>query len=173
MDPAAMAARLTPAGGARAPASEADFRRAMRRWGSGVTVITVGEVGRVFHGLTVSAFTSVSLDPPTILACINADSRAHALLRDRPWFAVNVLSSSQRDVSDYFASARAESDPGRFASRAGRVHPCAVLEHALAVLECSVVGACAVGDHSIYLGRVDAAETSDREPLLYVDGAYR
>ncbi len=59
--------------------------------------------GLTAHGLTVSAFTAVSLEPPTVLVCINKRSRAHALLHDRPYFAVNILSAAQEDVSNYFA----------------------------------------------------------------------
>ena len=59
--------------------------------------------GLTAHGLTVSAFTAVSLEPPTVLVCINKRSRAHGLLHDRPYFAVNILSAAQENVSNYFA----------------------------------------------------------------------
>jgi flavin reductase (DIM6/NTAB) family NADH-FMN oxidoreductase RutF len=157
----------------REPITGGDFRRAMRCWASGVTVVTVGEVEGVSHGLTVSAFTSVSLEPPTVLVCINGRSRAHGLLRDRACFAVNILAADQRDVSEHFARARGDCHLAPFAHRRGAVLPCPVLEGALAVLECLVIGSVEVGDHSTYFGRVEAAESSDREPLLYYGACYR
>jgi flavin reductase (DIM6/NTAB) family NADH-FMN oxidoreductase RutF len=157
---------------ARLPISVHSFRWALRRWPSGVTVVTMGE-GSAAHGLTVSAFASVSLDPPIVLVCINASSRAHGLLRIRPHFAVNILSAGQRDVSEYFASARGESRLGGIAHRAGEVVTCPVLEGAAAVLECVAVESVASGDHVTYFGRVEASAASNLDPLLYIDGDYR
>lgn len=167
----------------------ADYRRALRRWPSGVTVVTMGE-GPEAHGLTVSSFASVSLDPPTVLVCIHAASRAHLLLRTRPCFAVNILSAGQRAISEYFArtargsrldtaagpvdglTQRAVLDPAVL-YRAGRVVACPILDGAAAVLECVVVQSVEVGDHVTYFGRVDATEETDLDPLLYFDGGYQ
>lgn len=145
----------------------------MRRWASTVTVVTM-RAGEQIHGLTVTAFTSVSMNPPLVLVCIQNDSRSDALLREGRCFAVNFLSEDQAELSERFAGRIPVAD--RFEGLAYRaaVTGAPILEAALAYLDCTVAGAYWGGDHTIYLGLVeDAGILRDSAPLLYFQGAYR
>jgi flavin reductase (DIM6/NTAB) family NADH-FMN oxidoreductase RutF len=148
------------------------FKSVLRRWASGVTIVTTRAGERVL-GMTASSFASVSLDPPLVLVC--ADKRAHTqpLIEESGVFAVNVLSAEQRELSHRFATTGNEAL--RFEGIESRVGPTGApwLPGALAVLDCRVVAAHDAGDHVIYVGEVEAAEyADDREPLLYFDARY-
>lgn len=149
------------------------FKRTLRRWGSGVTVVTT-RAGDRLHGMTVTAFSSVSVDPPLILVCCSLDSTTLEVISDAGAFAVNVLAEGQDRLSNHFASSLTESD--RFAGvvhREGEALGMPLLDGALATLECAALRHHDEGTHRIYIGRVEAAEVSDGAPLLYYDGGYR
>jgi flavin reductase len=117
--------------------SQADFRKALGCFATGVTVITVDEGGEV-HGMTANAFSSVSLDPPLVLVCVGHQARTHAFLQAKKRFGVNVLAADQRAISEYYARA---TETHQHAERAGArfertSHGTPVLYGALAYLEC-------------------------------------
>ncbi|MCB0215400.1 MAG: flavin reductase [Caldilineae bacterium] len=150
------------------------FRAVMRRWPSGVTVITVPSPEGP-HGMTASAFTSVSIDPPLILVVVDARWRSHALIHEAGVFCVNLLAEDQSEWSDRFAGRRPELDDrfeGLALSRAETGAPC--LDDARGWLDCRLEAAHAAGDHTIFVGRVLATHVSARPtgPLVYHDGAY-
>ena len=124
--------------------------------------------------MTLSAFSSVSLDPPLVLACV--EKKAHTLpaIQESGVFAINVLASDQRELSKRFATDGNEAV--RFEGLACRVGPTGApwLPGALAVLDCRVGAAHDAGDHVIYVGEVLATDFAEgREPLLYFDASYR
>lgn len=152
-----------------APLDASAFKRAMGSFASGVTVVTAVRDGQV-HGITVSAFVSVSLDPPLVLVSIGNRANAHGVLRTTDRFAVSVLAADQQAVSDHFAwrkvegLAPLEDDPEGVPTVAG----------ALAVVQCVLHDAVEAGDHTLFLGRVVAARTrDDGAPLVYWRGRYR
>ena len=99
------------------------FKQGLRRWASGVTVVTT-KSGDKPHGMTVSAFSSVSADPPLVLVCANRNSRTHAVIREGGRFTVNVLASDQQDVSVVFSSSKLEDSRFDHVSRWSRsTHP--------------------------------------------------
>ena len=148
-----------------------DFKAGLRRWASGVTVVTARD-GELRHGMTVSAFSSVSADPPLVLICANRDSRTNSVISAGGKFTVNIQASDQADVSNTFASSKTEGT--RFDSVAWRDGETGVplIEGASANLECTVVASHEEGSHTIYVGRVEAAQVSDKDPLVYYDGGY-
>lgn len=146
------------------------FRAVLGRFASGVTVVTtVDDEGRP-HGMTVSAFSSLSLQPPLVLVCIGRDATLAPLLATRERMAVNILAASQQALSQRFAS----KVPDRFDGVAHRlVDPgVPVLEGALGWLGCRIVARHPAGDHVIYVGEVSAAGVGEGEPLAYFRGAY-
>ncbi|SFF54613.1 flavin reductase family protein [Blastococcus tunisiensis] len=147
------------------------FRHALSQFASGVTVITTGTVGTsTAAGCTVSAFSSLSLDPPLVLACIARGKYMHKQLAEAEHFAVNVLSDHQRDVAMTFA--RASED--RFAGvpvRAGH-DGVPLLQGAVAHLECTRYAVHDGGDHDIVVGRVEQVEVTRGEPLVYAGGHF-
>jgi flavin reductase (DIM6/NTAB) family NADH-FMN oxidoreductase RutF len=149
-----------------------EFRKALGRWPSGVTVVTVGDGARI-HGLTVSAFSSVSLDPPIVLVCIGLSSRVHPYLEAKPAFVVNVLSAGQSEISNGFAKPTADRSRFDGISFHWGTTGCPVLDDTAASLECTVETAVTAGDHVTYFGRVVHTECSARDPLIYHAGGYR
>ncbi|MBU6367510.1 MAG: flavin reductase family protein [Gemmatimonadetes bacterium] len=146
------------------------FRAVLGRFASGVTVVTtVDDEGRP-HGMTVSAFSSLSLVPPLVLVCIGRDATLAPLLATRERMAVNLLALSQRELSQRFAS----KVPDRFDGVAHRIEEpgVPVLEGALGWLGCRIVARHPAGDHVIYVGEVATAGTAEGEPLAYYRGAY-
>ena len=122
-------------------------------------------------GLTVSAFCSVSLDPPQVLVCVDHKSQSYPALRDRDRFAVNFLGERHEDVSRRFATTRLDKFDGvphKLSS-----HGVPLLEGALAQLECRTVSRHVEGDHTILVALVEEARNGAGEPLLYFRGKYR
>lgn len=152
-----------------------DFRATLGRFATGVTVVTATAGGRDL-GMTLSAFASLSLEPPLVLVCVDRAATLHDVLAEGAVFGVNVLAAGQEALSRRFASG----DPAdRFAgvgyARGALGAP--LLEGALAWLECTVAARHAGGDHTVVVGAV--AETGVREgagreggPLLYYRGGY-
>jgi flavin reductase (DIM6/NTAB) family NADH-FMN oxidoreductase RutF len=148
----------------------ADFRRVLGHFASGVTIVTTCDADKRATGLTASAFTSVSLEPPLILVCIDHKSQSHGPLMDAGCFAVNILSVDQEALSRKFATTRLD----KFEGVAYRLSPLGVpiIAEALASLECATVSTHVAGDHTILVGRVEAASSGDGHPLLYFRGQY-
>jgi flavin reductase (DIM6/NTAB) family NADH-FMN oxidoreductase RutF len=149
---------------------QSTFRSVLGRFASGVTVVTVRD-GHADHGMTASAFCSLSLDPPLTLVCIDRTTRMHELLEDARPYAVNLLASHQEAISRRFAE---PPDDTRFEGVGfdRGVTGAPLLHEALAHLECELVDRCAGGDHTIIVGRVIAATALDARPLLYYRGGY-
>lgn len=146
------------------------FRAVLGRFASGVTILTARDGNGADQGMTVSAFCSVSLDPPLVLACVERVASVHPILAAAEHFAVSVLASGQEALSRRFA----EQDGNRFDGigfRRGRTGA-ALIDDALAHIECRRVAAHDTGDHTVFIGEVLAAEAHDRRPLLYYRSGY-
>lgn len=151
--------------------SAEDFKRALSRRASGVAVVTAKSGDRI-HGMTVAAFTEVSLSPPLVLVCADKTSHTQPLIGDGGVFALNILARDQQEISARFASKKDEEK--RFDGLEldiGRTG--APLLRGVAVnIDCRVVAAHDAGDHIIYVGEVQEVRSFDREPLLYFRGTY-
>lgn len=150
-----------------------DFRAAMRRLASTVTVLTCrNPEGRRF-GMTATAVTSVSADPPSVLICVNRSAAMHAHLERERLFCINLLRADQQAISEAFSGlAEGESrfQHGNWASDADGVP---YLANAQANIFCSVEEAYPHGTHGIFIGRVRRAKSdAGVNPLIYQDGAY-
>ena len=153
--------------------SAADFRHAMGHFATGVTVITsLGADGEPV-GTTASAVTSLSLDPPLVLACFDLGSQTLRAIRGHGAFAVNVLAAAQRHLSANFARRGLAAAWGGVRHRHGPTGT-PRLEDVLAVMECTVEHSLPGGDHEIVVGRVRHVETSasPAAPLVYFRGGY-
>ena len=147
-----------------------DFRRVLGHFATGVTILTTIDAEGRPTGLTVSAFCSVSLDPPQILVCVDHKSQSYPALRDGASFAVNILCSEHEAVSRRFATTRLDKFDGIPWSRGVLGVP--LIDGALAHLECRTVSRHVEGDHTILVGRVEEARNGSGEPLLYFRGKY-
>jgi flavin reductase (DIM6/NTAB) family NADH-FMN oxidoreductase RutF len=148
-----------------------EFKNTLATWPSGVSIVTSRHGDRV-HGMTVSAFCSVSLDPPLVLVCADTASDTHPLIREGRRFAVSILSEGQEELARRFASD--EDVHRRFEGLDCPlgVTRCPHIPGAVATLDCRVVQAVEAGDHVIYVGEVVAAGATERRPLLYHRRAY-
>jgi flavin reductase (DIM6/NTAB) family NADH-FMN oxidoreductase RutF len=147
------------------------FREACAKFASGVAVATVLAPDRTPHGLTVSSFTAVSIDPPLILVCIDYACTFLAHFRASTHFGVNVLAESQRELSVIFAEKpEARFEGVKWYSSASGVP---LLQNCLTNLECRVWSIVEAGDHAVFLAEVVEAESRDGQPLLYYNRAYR
>ncbi|MFE5732855.1 flavin reductase family protein [Streptomyces sp. NPDC056528] len=163
--------------------SNEDFRAAMSRLASGVVLVTAhdpddGPRGEDV-GMTATAFTSVSLDPPLVLISLRNGSRMDDLLTEVPVWAVSVLSENQRHVAGRFSMKNRVSDRLLFADlpyTRGGASGAPLVGGALAVLECRTENRVVAGDHTLVVGRVLTAGASPADgsgPLTYFQGKYR
>lgn len=153
------------------PVSSADFRTALSRFASGVTVVTTKDATQRSFGITVSAFCSVSLDPPLVLICIEKTAGSHHAFEQSGRFTVNILSSNETGVSEHFASLVEDKFAG--IDHAVDEHGVPILQGALATLQCKLFKSLDGGDHSIFLGEVEHVIVRDADPLIYYKGGYR
>ncbi len=146
------------------------FRSVLGRFATGITIVTARDRDGRDHGMTVSAFSSLSLSPPLVLWCVDHSASMHGLLLSKPHVGINVLSADQEAYSRRFADTDAKGFDGIAYSRSesGVV----LLDDALAHLECRVVQHHDVGDHTIVIAHVDAGRPAEGKPLLYYRGGY-
>lgn len=150
--------------------SPQEYKEALSRFTSGVTVVTVG-MGDQVHGMTASSFASVSLDPPLVLVSLEKQSRTRDLVIEAGAFAVNILESSQREVARAFAR-RGVKPFDRLSYRLG-VTGAPLIEGSLAHLECRTVNVVGGGDHDLFIAEVTATEVHEGAPLVYYRRDYR
>jgi flavin reductase (DIM6/NTAB) family NADH-FMN oxidoreductase RutF len=151
------------------------FKQVMRRWGSTVTIITT-RADDAIHGLTATAFSSLSANPPEVFISVYKQSRTHALIARGGVFCVNFLAPEMAHLSDRFAGRQPNNNEDRFQGVRYRTEATGapVLDEAIAYLDCTVARAFDAGDHTIFIGSVQAAavQRPDDAPLLYFNGRY-
>jgi flavin reductase (DIM6/NTAB) family NADH-FMN oxidoreductase RutF len=148
------------------------FKRALASWPSGVSVVTSRD-GEQVHGMTVSAFSSVSLNPPLVLICAEKSSNTRAMIEAARVFTVNVLAAGQEELSIRFASQKLEARRFEGLECQDGATGCPRIPGAVSYLDCRVVDSLDAGDHSVYIGRVEGARFMNGPPLVYLRGQYR
>ena len=167
---------MTEAAPGRARVAPDEFRAVMSRFSTGVAVVTCVQDG-FDHAMTANSFTSVSLDPPLVLVCVENDSRFHEAISHAGSWAVSVLDAGQRGRARWFAT-RGRPLVGQFDSTPttrSHVTGSLLIDGALAVLECRTVAVHPAGDHDIVVGEVlgMALPGTDGEPLVYFRSGFR
>ena len=156
-------------------ALQQEFKSAMRRLAATVCIIsTAGEEG--WHGMTATAVTSVSTDPPSVLVCVNTTASLHRVLHSGTRFCVNLLRASQESYAGTFSSSKIRGTD-RFSEDAWKANEeqsgLPYLVEAQANLFCDIDSMVPYGTHTIFIGRVNAVRNGDLvSPLLYADGQY-
>ena len=147
-----------------------ELRGAFGHFATGVTIITTKGADGTPYGLTANAFTSLSLDPPLCLVCVDRKAESFAHFYDSKVFTVNVLTVDQESLSNRFAKSGGdkftgvETIPGH--------HGAPLIAGALAHLECTITDTLEGGDHVIHVGRVDRIDVRAGDPLLFFQGRY-
>jgi len=155
------------------PADQDVFKRVMRRWASGVAIVTTRR-GEDVHGLTVSGFVGVSLDPPLVVVSVGHDQFSHDRIRQGGCYAINFLRADQAGLSDRFAGLMDDA-ANRFDGVAYRLGSggAPILEDCLAWFDCRLAATHVVGDHTLFVGEVLAGEVvSDAPPLVFYNRDY-
>ena len=156
--------------------AQEEFRAAMAQFATGVAVVTCRQDG-FDHAMTANSFTSVSLDPPLVLVCVENDSRFHEAITQVGSWAVSVLDAGQRGRARWFATrgrplvGQFDSTPTTRSDLTGAL----TLDGALAVLDCRTVAVHPAGDHDIVVGEVLGLRVPhpDGDPLLYFRSGFR
>ena len=148
-----------------------ELRRVMGHFATGVTIITTCDSQGNVYGLTANAITSVSLEPPLLLICIDRKAETFAHFYDSKSFTVNILTEEQQDLSSRFAKSGGDKFSG-LSCRPGRFGP-PFVDGCLGYLECRIVETHEAGDHVIHIGQVESAEVRAARPLLFFQGQYR
>lgn len=143
------------------------FKQTMRRFASGVTVVTIQDQDKV-QGITVSAFISVSLEPPLALVSIAKKASIHPKMLNVSHYGVSILSQPQDRVSNHFAGWDKDVAPNYTVLDD---HP--VIDGALCQLVCRTVDRHDAGDHTLFVGQLEALAWHEGEPLVYFNGQYR
>lgn len=146
------------------------FRSIMRTMVNGVTVITTSHGGQI-HGMTATAFSSVSAEPPTVLIVLNRSTRTHPLVSASKHFVVNLLSQDQIEIGNRFAGKLDNQFDGIAYELNEEGVP--LIDGVVATLECETINEMAIGTHTIFIGRVLRGTRSRTMPLVYHDGSYK
>ena len=155
--------------------SPEDFKGALGSWASGVTVVTTKHDDLVY-GITVSSFSSLSMEPRLILVSLQDSNHLPHLIRKSGHFGVSILATGQEDVSGYFSTSGRDPLPEFDGSFGTYIHETGspLIEGALAQIDCEVEQMLPGGDHTIAIGRVVGATFNPNLlPLMYFRRAYR
>lgn len=150
-----------------APFTSRDFRNALGRFATGITVVTTVVDGKTY-GMTANAFLSVSLEPPLVLVSVGNKAHMHAYLEQSGRFGVSVLTANQEEYSQHFAGIGAPDLQPEFVEVEGMP----LLAESLAHLIVRVTDAHPAGDHTLYIGQVEYLNALEGNPLLYFQGRY-
>ena len=150
-----------------------DFKKALQLWASGVAVVTTSSEKFGIQGMTVTAFSSVSINPPQILVCINDSADTGVGIHESKYFAVNVLKSDQQDLSNQFAGGSNQQQRFENTDWKAGITGAPILNNSLMSLDCKVVEKVLAGTHWIIIGEVQECVCRSGDPLLYYRGAYR
>jgi flavin reductase (DIM6/NTAB) family NADH-FMN oxidoreductase RutF len=148
-----------------------DFRSVLGRFASGITVVTTVDADGRDLGMTVSAFSSVSLRPPLIQVCIDKTASMYAALMQATRFSVNILAAEQEALSRRFAAVDSSHRFDGVGYERGE-NGVVLLDDALGHLECTVSARHEAGDHTIFVGEVERASAGEGRPMLYYRGGY-
>jgi flavin reductase (DIM6/NTAB) family NADH-FMN oxidoreductase RutF len=151
------------------------FRKVLSQFATGVTVVTAESAPGKVHGMTANSFTSVSLDPPLILVCVDQRAQLLSYVMEKRRFGVSILNESQQELSLYFA--RAEQSEEENERLGVRYHwtdgGIPLLAETMARFTCFLSASHPAGDHRILVGEVETAEMGSGQPLLFYKSQYR
>lgn len=150
-----------------------DFKKALSKFTTGIAVVTTTTPDQRPFGLTINAFSSLSLAPPLVLFCLTRTCRFYTNLSHQPSFTFNILNASQQALAEHFARPYQGDKWDHIEFEWGN-NGCPSLKNALATIECQKHAIYPGGDHDIILGAVKHLESKQEgEPLLYFSGQYK
>lgn len=155
------------------PISQEDFRKGMQQLAATVTIITAAFNGER-SGLTATAVSSVSNDPPSLLICVNKDCYTHGIIQKSKRFTVNLLTSQHQAISNAFASpVEQPEDKFKTGNWVTNEQGLPILEDALSSFSCAVIRRINTNTHSIFIGKIEALQVKEELPLIYANRGYK
>jgi flavin reductase (DIM6/NTAB) family NADH-FMN oxidoreductase RutF len=157
------------------PVNAVDFKAVLSRFTTGITLVSTLQDG-VPHAMTANAFTSVSLDPPLVLVCVDKFARLHGAILECGYWGVSVLAADQREVAERFARSGRDlyTQFDGIPTVPGPKSGCPLVTGSLSWLECRTWATYDGGDHTIVVGEVLSLGLEElTDPLVYVTGSYR
>ena len=142
------------------------YKDAWSRFATGVTVITSLEPDGAVHGMTASSVTSVSLDPPLVLVVVGEERQSHGLIASTGRFGISILDRQQTDIAVHF-STPPEERGAIDANNITTLSESPVITDAIAAMDCRVTAAHQAGDHTIFIGEVNAIAVGNGDPLVW------
>ncbi len=150
-----------------------EFRSALSQFATGVTVITTLGDEEQPHSMTANAFSSICLDPPTIMVCIGHNTHTHGFLQKTNRFGVNILTQDQQELGVYFAKKLEDRDGGVEYQYSEGNDKVPVLEGSMVFFGCEVLGTHVYGDHTIYIGAVKEMRREEPgAPLMFYNSRW-
>ena len=148
------------------------FRQFMGSFATGITVVTAYNADKQPVGITINSLTSVSLNPPLVLFCLEKEAHLYKVFKQAKYFAINILGEGQEDISRYFADYRRNPKPAQLWDKPQK--GCPALKGTLGWMVCKKTKVYAGGDHTIFLGETIALNKrgATKAPLLYFHGKY-
>ncbi|MBT97279.1 MAG: hypothetical protein CL902_01455 [Dehalococcoidia bacterium] len=150
-----------------------EFRSALSQFATGVTVITTLDDEGQPHSMTANAFSSICLDPPTIMVCIGHNTHTHGFLQKTNRFGVNILTQEQQELGAYFAKKLEDRTGGVEYQYSEGNDQVSVLEGSMVFFGCEVLGTHVYGDHTIYIGAVKEMRREEPgAPLMFYNSRW-
>ena len=151
---------------------EEEFKQGMRRLAGAVHLITTGD-GEIKQGLTATAVCSLTVTPPTLVACVNKSASAHNAILKNGVFAVNVLAQNQQDLAQLFADTTAIEKRFQSGGWSTQVTGAPILSKSLCSFDCRLIEIVDRSTHTLFIGEAVSVSHADAEqPLMYFDGKY-
>ncbi|MBT3942460.1 MAG: flavin reductase family protein [Chloroflexi bacterium] len=154
------------------PIPQREYRDAWGRFATGVTIITSMQSDGEIHGMTANGVTSVSLDPPMALVCVDKSRNTHGHISEDGWFGISIIRHDQADIAMYYVRDAADRTGDVEVQLENRQSGPPVIAGALAAMSCKVIAAHDAGDHTIFVGEAVELTQNDGDPLLYYTGKF-
>ena len=146
------------------------FKKTLGSFATGVTIVTTC-LNNKHHGLTVNAFSSLSMDPPLVLICIDKKTESNRILKQSKIFAINILNKKQKNLSKIFSD---PNNKNRFygVKTTTKITGSPIIVNSLGYIDCTVVKIIPAGDHNIFIGKIITLNSKNLDPLIYHRGNY-
>ena len=149
-----------------------EFRQAWSKFPTGVSVVTTHEPDGNVHGMTANGINSISLDPLLVMVCAGHNTNSHDFIKQSGRFAISILSDAQESIAEYFAR-RPENRTGDVeVSFSFTQSGAALVDDALASMDCKLVSEHIAGDHTIFIAEVEEIQTNSGNPLVYYESKF-
>ena len=149
------------------------FRSAWGNFATGVSLVTTTEEDGSVHGMTANGIASISLDPMLSMVSVGHSANSYSIIKNTGRFGINILTEQQRSIGEFYAKSDNAAENAPEASFKLTENGTPFLEGSLSSIDCRVVSTYVEGDHTLFIGAVEAIELGNGEPLLFFQGKWK